>query len=253
MFRSKKVKAFLVALPLSVLFLTHPVYAATYNVAKGDSIYKIGITFNTNVSKIKADNSLSSDTIYPGQILYVQCGTYTVKSGDTLYLIAQKYGLSVYSVRAANNQWNDSIYAGQVLNLPVNNQNKQTSSSTVTYNSGDLDLLARLITAEADGEPYKAKVGVGAVVMNRVKDQRFPNSIGGVIYQKDSNYYQFTPVENGWINRPASKDAKNAAYDAIHGSDPTNGALYYFDDSTTNKWIWSKPIACRIDNMVYTY
>jgi spore germination cell wall hydrolase CwlJ-like protein len=110
-----------------------------------------------------------------------------------------------------------------------------------------------LITAEADGESYVAKVAVGAVVVNRVQDSRFPNSISAVIYQKDGGYYQFSPVENGWINKPASSDSKRAALEALQGSDPTNGALYYFDDSTTNKWIWSKPIAFRTGNMVYSY
>ena len=113
--------------------------------------------------------------------------------------------------------------------------------------------MARLITAEADGEPHNAKVGVGAVVVNRVKDDRFPNTISGVINQKDSQFYQFTPVENGLINKPASQDSIVAAEEALKGIDPTNGAVYYFDDSTTNSWIWSKPIAIRIDNMVYTY
>jgi len=110
-----------------------------------------------------------------------------------------------------------------------------------------------LITAEAESEPYNAKVGVGGVVLNRVKDSRFPNSINGVIYEKSYGYYQFTPVENGWIHKPASEDAKRAAYDALHGSDPSNGAVYYFDDSATNKWLWSKPLAARIGRMVYVY
>lgn len=263
MIHFKKMKAFFIAMPLALL-VTYSAHAASYTVAPGDSLYTIGKLFNTNSSSIMENNSLANSTIYPGQVLNIPSSTYTVKSGDSLHLIAQKYGITLYSLRKANNRWNDYIYPGQKLVLPgvsLSNQtaasnnavNRASSAAVIPYTSSDLDLLARLITAEADGETYKAKVGVGAVVVNRVKSPDFPNSIRGVIYQKDAYYYQFTPVENGWINKAATQDAINAAYDALHGSDPTHGALFYFDNSATNKWLWSKPIAAYIDKMVYVY
>ncbi len=89
------------------------------------------------------------------------------------------------------------------------------------------------------------------MVINRIKSSQFPNSISSVIYQKSDGYYQFTPVVNGWINKPATEASKKAAKEALYGSDPSKGALYYFDDSATNKWLWSKPITARIGNMVY--
>ncbi|WP_026486161.1 LysM peptidoglycan-binding domain-containing protein [Caldanaerobius polysaccharolyticus] len=267
MFKSKKATAFVAALALSFA-LSQTAYSGTYKVVPGDSLYTIGKLFNTTASAIMRDNNLTDTWIYPGQVLYVPSIVYTVKSGDTLYLIAKRYGVSVYSLRKANGIWGDYIYPGQQLNIPGSGSTTGTSSNSgsyqeasrgsvyrgvISYTLSDLDLLARLITAEADGEPYEAKVGVGAVVINRVKDYRFPDTIPDVIYEKTDGYYQFTPVANGWINKPASDEAKKAAYDALHGSDPTKGALFYFDDSTTNSWLWSQPIAARIGRMVFTY
>ena len=155
----------------------------------------------------------------------------------------------------ANNKWDNSIYPSQVLLIPKAQSSSGSTYNTpaVSYTQSDIDLLARLITAEADGQPYTAKVAVGAVIVNRVKSPDFPNTISGVIYEVSDGYYQFTPVLNGWINKPALGNARQAALDALNGVDPTNGALYYFDDSATNAWLWSKPIALRVSNMVFTY
>ncbi|APC79142.1 cell Wall Hydrolase family protein [Clostridium botulinum] len=83
-----------------------------------------------------------------------------------------------------------------------------TPKPTVNYTESDLDLLARLITVEAQSEPYSAQVAVASVVINRIKSSQFPNSISSVIYQKSDGYYQFTPVLNGWINKPATERSK---------------------------------------------
>lgn len=263
MFKSKKLKALMLTLGLSMLS-AQSVHAASYTVTPGDSLYTIGNLFNTNATTLMQNNNLPSSNIYPGQVLNVSCKTYTVQAGDSLYLIARNYGVSLSSLRQANNKWDNLIYPGQSLNIPGTASTSTASTNTVapkavsstaaiSYTAADVDLLARLIEAEAQGEPYSAKVAVGAVVVNRVQDSRFPKTIGSVIYQKDGGYYQFSPVLNGWINKPASQDSINAAYEALNGTDPTNGALYYFDDSTTNTWLWSKTVALRVANMVFSY
>lgn len=121
----------------------------------------------------------------------------------------------------------------------------------VSYSKSDLDLLARLITAEASAEPFNAKVAVGSVIINRIKSHTFANSIRSVIYEVSDGYYQFTPVLNGWINKPATADSKKAAYTALYGKDQSKGSLYYFDNTTKNTWLWSKPIKARIGNLVF--
>ena len=253
----KSFKSLLLAsgLTLGISFLTsHSVFAATYTTASGDSLYKISQVFNTTTSKLIADNKLSSTTILPGQKLYVDSKTYVVQAGDSLYLIAKKFGLDLYTLRRANNTWTDKIISGQVLNIPVKTPAPiPVVTKTVTYSSSDVDLLARLITAEAQGEPYTAMVSVGAVVVNRTKSGSFPTSISGVIYQTINGYCQFTPVLNGWINKPALPDAIVAAKAALGGIDPTNGALFYYDNTITNPWLLAKPISLTVDKLIFAY
>ncbi|HYE68447.1 MAG TPA: cell wall hydrolase, partial [Anaerovoracaceae bacterium] len=79
------------------------------------------------------------------------------------------------------------------------------------------------------------------------------DSISGVIYQNINGYYQFTPVVNGWINKPANTDSINAAKDALNGVDPADGALWYYDDSTTNQFMLAKKVAIKIGHMIFAY
>jgi N-acetylmuramoyl-L-alanine amidase len=256
MIKSKLTKGLLFALSISCLS-GNLVKAASYKVASGDSLYTIGKVFNTSSSSLMQSNSLNSAMIYPGQVLNVPATQYAVKSGDTLYLIAKKFGITLNTLRTANNYWVDYIYPSQILLIPGTSSSVtsdiQPSSSVIPYSESDLDLLARLINAEAQGEPYKAKVAVGAVVVNRVKSSSWPNTIKDVIYQRINGYYQFSPVLNGWINNAGTAESRQAALDALKGVDPTNGAQFYFDDSTTNTWLWSKTVALRVDKMVFSY
>lgn len=104
-----------------------------------------------------------------------------------------------------------------------------------------MQLIARAINGEARGEPYEGQVAIGAVILNRVKDSRFPNTVAGVIYQAGA----FTAVSDGQINMAIAEGSTvmKAARDAMNGWDPTDGAVYYFNpDTATNKWIWSRPL-----------
>ena len=114
-------------------------------------------------------------------------------------------------------------------------------SYAASSNTSDIQLMARAINGEARGEPYEGQVAVGAVILNRVKSSQFPNTIAGVIYQKGA----FTAVADGQINQPIDSNSTvyKAARDAMNGSDPTGGCIYYFNPNTaTNKWIWSRPL-----------
>ena len=118
-------------------------------------------------------------------------------------------------------------------------------SGTAQNSSGDVYLLARLISAEARGEPYVGQVAVGAVVLNRVRHPSFPSSVSGVIYQTDA----FTCVSDGQFNEPIAESAYRAAQDALAGWDPSGGAIYYFNPATaTSRWIWSRPLIVTIGN-----
>lgn len=127
-----------------------------------------------------------------------------------------------------------------LINLQENSKEKTMASSS-SSNTSDVQLMARAINGEARGEPYEGQVAVGAVILNRVKDSRFPNTIAGVIYQSGA----FTAVSDGQINVPIEEGSTvvKAARDALNGWDPTNGAVYYFNpDTATSDWIWSRPL-----------
>jgi len=118
-----------------------------------------------------------------------------------------------------------------------------TGTSQSSGSSRDIDLLAHLVHGEARGEPYIGQVAVAAVVLNRVKDSRFPNTIAGVIYQPGA----FDAVSDGQINLEPIAQSYKAARDAMNGWDPTYGCIYYYNPSTaTSKWIWSRPIMLSI-------
>lgn len=116
----------------------------------------------------------------------------------------------------------------------------QNVSYAASQSTSDIQLMARAINGEARGEPYEGQVAVGAVILNRVKNSKFPNTIAGVIYQSGA----FTAVADGQINHPIAENSTvyKAARDAMNGWDPTGGCIYYFNPATaTNKWIWSRP------------
>lgn len=111
--------------------------------------------------------------------------------------------------------------------------------------TSDEQLLARAINGEARGEPYEGQVAVGAVIINRTRDSRFPKTIAGVIYQPGA----FTAVSDGQINVPIdpSSTVVKAARDALNGWDPSNGCIYYWNPATaTSSWIWSRQIVKQI-------
>lgn len=274
MLRNKKLNKFIATMSASLL-LSQSVFAATYKVVPNDSLYKIGKVFNTSVTSLKTDNNLKGDIIYPGQALNVPAKIHTVVSGESLYLISKKYGISLASLRKANNKWDDLIYPNDKLLIPSLNgtsnnsktstnsttnkpssnsvQASETAKSVIPYTQSDLDVLSRLVHAEAGGESYKTRVCVASVVINRVKSSKFPNSIKGVVYEVSDGHYQFTPVLNGMINKPATEEDKKAALEALNGNDPTKGALYFFDNTITNKWLLSKPVALHSDKMTFAY
>ena len=108
---------------------------------------------------------------------------------------------------------------------------------------GDEYLLARAIHGESRGEPYIGKVAVGAVILNRTRSPKFPNTVAGVIYQP----LAFTAVADGQINLTPGKDSIKAARDALNGWDPTYGCLYYWNPATaTSRWIWSRKVTLKI-------
>ena len=159
-------------------------------------------------------------------------GIYGSKTVEAVKYFQRKNGLTVDGIAGPNT-------------LKAMGITSTGNSNSSTTNSTDLNLLARLIYGEARGESYTGQVAVGAVVLNRVKSSKFPNTIAGVIYQAGA----FDVVSDGQINMAPSSTAIKAAQDALNGWDPSYGAIYYFNPNTaTSKWIWSRPVTVVIGN-----
>ncbi|MEG2720473.1 MAG: cell wall hydrolase, partial [Oscillospiraceae bacterium] len=111
------------------------------------------------------------------------------------------------------------------------------------FSNNDIYLLAKVIAAEARGEPYIGQVAVGAVILNRVNHSSFPDSIPGVVYQPGA----FSCVnDSNWSTEP-NEESKKAARDALNGWDPCGGAIYYFNPAkTSNKWMRTRPVIITI-------
>ena len=128
-------------------------------------------------------------------------------------------------------------------------ENQVPSMSGVNgFSEADVYLLARTIYAEGRGEPYTGQVAIGAVIMNRIRSKSFPNTVSGVVYQKNA----FTAVSDGQINLTPNDTAMKAARDAINGWDPSGGALYYYNPAVaTSAWIFDRQTITVIGKHVF--
>ena len=107
------------------------------------------------------------------------------------------------------------------------------------YSGEEVNLLAKVISAEARGESYEGQVAVGAVILNRVAHPSFPDSISGVVYQKGA----FSCVNDSNWYAPVADSARRAAQDAMNGWDPSGGAIYYYNPAkTSNQWIRTRTV-----------
>jgi N-acetylmuramoyl-L-alanine amidase len=125
----------------------------------------------------------------------------------------------------------------------------QKASEICNWKAEDIELLARVIHGEARGEKMQGKIAVGAVVLNRVESQQFPNTLTEVIFQPNA----FTCVQDGQIHLTPDLSSYQAALEAILGNDPTQGSLFYYNPRTaTSRWIRDRKIVHVIGNHVFT-
>lgn len=255
MISNKKIACIILSIAIFITSIAMPlqVFAASkaHVVSYGESLYDIATWYGTNVDAIKQENGLIGDIIKPGQKLYVPVNgdVYTVQPGETLSDIAAKYGISVDDIKMANNYWDDYIVPGQQFIIPK--MENTGADKTVNYSTNyaiDRYLLAKIIYAEARGESFEGQVAVGAVILNRLKDPRFPKTIAGIIFQP----YAFTAVMDGQFYMEPDEEAYRAADAALGGWDPTGGALYYYNPAkATSPWIWSRTIITQIGDHIF--
>ena len=211
-------------LALAIIFALNIVIITGAQLFAGAASYKRGAQGDT-VKKIQ--QRLADWGYYSGNV-------------DSIY--GSRTETAVKKFQKANGLTADGV-AGPATLAAIGLPAGPSGGSSGGGSSTDVNLLARLISAEARGEPYSGQVAVGAVVLNRIEHPSFPSTLSGVIYQKGA----FTCLDDGQFDKPVSDSAYKAARDALSGWDPSGGAIYYFNPSTaTSKWIWSRPLIVAI-------
>lgn len=217
-----KVKNYTFPIILMCLFVLGFVYASISSLY---SVREMGVYGATEAEISEAQRRLKDWGFYDGAIN----GAMTGEFSNSIVAFQQAHGIN-----------------------PSGQLDAQTAAAIGIYisdqYSNDLYMLAKCIYAEARGEPYVGKVAVGAVILNRVANPNFPNTVYGVIYQP----WAFTAVHDGQINLEPDAEAYQAANDALSGWDPTYGSIYYYNPAVaTSSWIFSRQTQVVIGDHVF--
>jgi len=268
----------------------HTYKGSHYVVEKGDKLWTIAKKFNVDIEELQAENnSLDTHILQIGQIIRIPQATKASSADemdnqdklDKLELESKEqtenhelneeniYYHLIYGVdssylkrkmQLASDLIEQKMAAAQkakvkAASLAENEEDSQNSREKLTYTKEDLKWLATIIEAEAEDQPYKGKLAVGSVVINRMLHKSFPNTIKDVVFQKTKRVYQFSPVGDGRIYRvKPSEDSYKAAKAAFDGEDPTNGALFFYNPKIAkSKWITTRKLAIVIADHRFAY
>lgn len=103
-----------------------------------------------------------------------------------------------------------------------------TGVAVLSLSSKEIEILQRIVEAEATGEDIKGKILVANVIMNRVNNSSFPDTVEEVVFQKTGGSYQFSPIcDQRYYTVTVTKDTKEAVKRVIQGEDYSQGALYF--------------------------
>lgn len=201
-----------------MVYLGNNVYAAVRIGAQGEEVTEI-------------QNALAEKGYFDSKV----DGIFGEKTLAAVIAFQKDYGLTPDGIVGTNTL--ASLGIGQEQSPETNGSAGEEGHGG--YSKADVDLLARIISAESRGEPYEGQVAVGAVILNRIEHPSFPNTLSGVIYQPGA----FSCLNDGGVNAAVADSAYKAAREAINGSDPSGGAIYYYNPAkSTNKWIFSRPV-----------
>ncbi|MFC0272691.1 cell wall hydrolase [Metabacillus herbersteinensis] len=190
-----------------------------------------------------------------------------VQTGDTLTLLGKKYGLDMNDAPITNENTQDLRFVGTEVTLDGDQETIITTAVAVaavqdknipeidvdaaedtTITNEEKDLLARLVHAEAEGEPFAGKVAVANVVLNRVEHEQFPDSVEEVIFEENA----FQPVQNDSIYEPADKEAHEAVEEAVDNGELDKEVVYFYNPETaTSNWIFTREVVKKIGNHAF--
>lgn len=144
------------------------------------------------------------------------------------------------------------------LQEAVDNTAKSVSRGNITrslntkynFSKYEMDLFYRVVYAESGNESYEGQLAVANVILNRIKDKRYPDTLKGVVYQK----YQFESVSSNMLyDRTPSESVKKAVQDAINGKNNIGDCISFWATYVRKSHpLWDLPIKYRIGVHVFT-
>jgi N-acetylmuramoyl-L-alanine amidase len=214
-----------------------------------DAVSVLEKEFGSDAASLASGSSAAAPRVEkPKQQDQTNYISYRVVKGDSLYEIARFFGTIVAALMEINELKTTTIRVNQVLLVPDNGAKEYPVGLWLT--DQEVQWIAQMIHAEARGEPYLGQVAVGAVIINRVKSPKFPNTVKDVLFQDGA----FQPIRNGTFYQAASEQAYRAALEALNGHDPTNGALFFFNPSISkDRFMHSRTPAITIGQHRFTY
>lgn len=179
---------------------------------------------------------------------------FPIKQGDTLSTSLKVHKLNQQEI-AAINPHNDELNLLSIRQRAATSKHHTTSESPkkesvkIRLTNSEIDLLARLVRAEAQTEPYEGKIAVACVLLNRIESKKFPDTLKEVIYAPG----QFQPVQNGEINKPADKESIKAVKAALSEQRQlAPGALFFYNPAiATSRWLDTRKTTLVIGQHVF--
>lgn len=192
-----------------------------YAIKEGDTLHSVSEALDLSVPLLAERNGLSDDVLSDAGLSDVE-----LKDAELLALSPVDYLKIVIPHIMANKIESSALDAAS------------NDSGQIDYDPEDLELLAKIIQAEAGWEPYEGQIAVGAVIMNRIASDRFPyaNTIREVIYALG----QFTPVSNGTLDSMVPNESVwKAAAAVLSGENNVEDALFFYNPKNTrNRSFW---------------
>lgn len=176
-------------------------------------------------------------------------GVYGQATYDAVIRFQRQNGVYPVDGVVGANTWRALGLLNSVSSRTTAGTAQAAPAASYVSTNDQVNLLARVVAAEAEGEPFTGQVAVAAVILNRIEHPGFPNTLSGVVYQP----HAFESVSNGLVwRRTPSNEAVRAAQSALNGWDPTYGSTFFWNPSKpVSAWIWSRPIVVRIGNHVF--
>ena len=215
-------------------------YRAAIDGVYGKQVEEAVIKFQQNYG-LRIDGIAGSGTI--NKLYSIDPRVHWVQPGESWFDLSQYYNISIWKLKKRNNIYSNKLYVGQRLVVPEKKVAKVSYTASRRITDQEFNLITRAVYSEARGESYAGQAAVASVILNRVEDPRFPNTVKGVVFEP----WAFTAVHDGQFWLQPDQTARKAVQDALQGWDPTGGAVFYYNPSkVTSHWIYSRQIITRI-------